>query len=282
MANIKCTWFFKHSTPQTQPSGWSESLINLTAADVPAALDEARTLAFVRARMLGGYVTLPYIRASRLGVRGDSRVEPGIPSVAGPPERATGASVNPCDIPQATVMLRMEAVDPLFIARRTFHMHGSPDKVHDVILDPMHQDAAWNAAFTTWKNLLVSGTWGMMALDRTVANPAVNVVDVNVAPPHLITTAGNHGFVVGDLVVATRIGAEPRNVSGVFQVASVPSPTTLTFLLFPAITAYTGGGELRKNSRVQVAFSSVNYRRLGTRKVGRPFDVAHGITRIPA
>lgn len=275
MSYIKCTMFFTHAAPRTQPSGWSESHISLDTADLPAALVNLRALAGFRAGMLGTYVTVPYLRVSRLGVRNDSRVYPGLGIIPGPPERTSGAINQIADIPAAGILLRAEAADPDFIARRSIWIHGAPDGVQ-VIDQDATTNPALNLAYQNWKTELLSPRWGMMALDRTVSNPEVAIVDVNTVAPYTFTTGGNHGFARGDLVIIRGVRAAPANITGTFQIDQVPTPTSFSVIAPPVVTTYRGGGTVRKSQRIQLRYTSIEFRRYGTRRVGRPFDLSHG------
>lgn len=287
MAAIKGTVFFTQTNPFGQVTGWSESHMVLDANDLPSALTSFGELVRARSRLLGCGVIIPYVRVSLVGLRNDSKVDRGPdPLDTDPPVYNRAFDQQWADISGAGVLVRVEAVDPQYIARRSMFLKGNPDKANRTD-KPVTADAAWNSAWRTFKALLESGRYGMMAADRSGSNPVYNVTNVDATSPYAVTI-GAHTLAVGNLVRVSGIRGEDagppvvqRRLNGVFQLSAVTG-TTITLLGSQGVGTYTGGGTVRKYTKVPLAYSLAEIRRYGIRRTGRPFDLASGRRPIPA
>jgi hypothetical protein len=203
MADILGQMFFT-APVGSREYGWSEGHYVVGSANLPAALDLMNTLAQARVGMLGGGVSLSYIRVSDRLVFRDSQIDNGLLQgfqiVANPAsiEAAIVAmgSDNPawqlgraiynqsltgeirniaqwsdlrCDFPYSGILLRMEG-DSTYVARRSLILRGSPDVTQRTDLD---KPAAgpWTNALLAYIALLTNGSYGFRALDATGANP---------------------------------------------------------------------------------------------------------------
>lgn len=274
MADVKGTMFFTQFNPNGQAAGWSESFILTTAATLPLALADLDALAQKRIKMCGSGVSMNYLRVSRLGLRGDSQVR--VPTIT---EGRVQDDV--ADIAGAGVLTRIEGSDDLFLARRSYFIKGNPD-VAEVITAPITSNDQWNTAYQAFRDVLINGKYGFMVIDRSGANPDKPITAVTNAVPAVITCPG-HGFTAPQLVRVTGVRFAPPagsstqiRISGIFQVATTPSGDTLTLLGFAPTTAYVGGGTIKRYDKVQKVITSIEIRRYGVHRVGRPFDTARG------
>jgi hypothetical protein len=197
--------------------GWTEGHYLTTAGDLPAALTQMTALANVRVTLLGGGVSLPYIRVSDQLVYRDSQVVSyPPPAFAINPTPTTLQNViinntlfnNPggvysgiytrdalgdintknqsgelrCDFPYSGLLLRLEG-GTTFTSRRQLILRGNSDVVQYTSIDrPIigsYPDRLANFERTLVGNPPGTSPYGFRALDTSGANQAYAVVSVS-------------------------------------------------------------------------------------------------------
>jgi len=210
---VKSTMFFEENVG-TNAYGWSESHYDLQSAGLVPALTALKKLAKLRARLLGGGVTITKIRVSDPNVFRDSLIDDGpistltlrteqvsgqlmmsrVADGAGNIDEPFGGSkLQPlvgaapttlalevlASMPTNAVLIRMEG-GTTFQSRKSMILRGIPEGVIKILftgqsLNTTAVGSAWATEFAFgFLKELKSGQWGFRALDQSPANPYRN------------------------------------------------------------------------------------------------------------
>lgn len=293
--DIRVSLTFKESLTG-KDLGWSEEHYHVTAADLAVAKTDALVLATRRAYLLGIGVLLQSINVSDVTVWRDSdfafpatpRDVDGLP-VYNPSFRSK--ETWKADFAYSSLLTRLESLgSPLY--RRSHWISGNPDEAQGILVRDPTGVAAWNTAWTAYRNLLappggVGGKWGFRVKSRDPTTTFETPID------HITDDSGilafnslPAGFAEGRLVVVRNVrGLTPR-IAGTYQIvtrAVVGGATLITLQNVgtagggSALTgAYTGTGYMRLLVPLTVAYATAQIKRFGVKKFGGPSDRARG------
>lgn len=281
----KCTFFMKYKS-----AGVSFSLYNVVAS--LEALTTARGQrgsiidVFLQRYMtlLGAGVECPYVRISNEEVVGDSlffdktyiTIASGIiPQTTPRVVQVKSADDDNPDAPNTAILISLAASTTQ--KGRVFQRFVPDNAINYPI--GLNPDQPWSKAFDAWLAAVVADKWCIRALGDATAYPSKAITTITRAAPGdnmTVTTLANHGLNVGNVV---RIGRNSggKGVNGVWTVGSTPTTTTFTLLNSAGATLSVGtGGYVRQRIFQFPQITSGTYRRVTSRKAGRPFDVPRG------
>ena len=260
--------------------GASESFTLHTATDLDDALLKLETLAKSRVMLLGQGVTCVELSVSDTTVSGDSRVKQGIkPLIKNPPgyNKDLG-NIDPqrgfySDGAFTCLSLRCESPDAQ--ARCTKYLSFLPDVVTD-FRDFTITDETWLGYFNQYVELLTSGPYGFLSLDRTNANPVKKITGItasNDAKSTIQIKSVAHGLVDGDKIRIYKNKfkeTDNTNINKIWQIVKV-SDDAFLLLGSQGVNDPLIFGEWRKRVFRSVQIKKVQPRFLGNRHRGSTF-----------
>jgi hypothetical protein len=263
MANLfRATFFFE----DVQNYGWSETFFSQKAT-LQDVLVAAQAVVPLRVNMLGGGVSLKYIRVSDDLVKRDSLVK-AVSSRDGQ-NKTIGAS---SDIANTCILVRLQGSA---LARRSWYVRGQSDdnvtNSGDYTPTP-----AFNAALTAMINQLTLDAWCIRTKNPiSVPIQVIQVLQNPVNGQITITTTGPHGFLVGSTVTFTGMKGVSF-LNGSTTVFFVNSPTSFTINSNQLAGTYLGGGTVVSRLFTLTLITLGFAVRASHRIAGRPFDSHRG------
>lgn len=236
----------------SRTAGWTESFYD-TGTTIDVFREEFELLCAKRAALLatgGRIVGQTYVGIDPPG--------PGATAATA----FNGPAGRPADSPNVALVCRATAVG--LRNTRTLKLAGIPDQF--VTLGEFNPTPAYETQLQAFFGQLVDRHWDFRGKDFD--QPAIPIFAISNAG--LVTTMENTALVVGDFVEILRTqAAVPSELVRLYQVSAVTNATKFTLADWTAGAAK--GGRVRKRAYVYPTYAAVKFRRLGTRKVGRPF-----------
>ena len=257
---IRSTMLFTYRSGLGRPGGWSESWYY--DSDLPNAVPPLRDLALHRAGMLPNSVKITGFRFSELGGRSSSM------SVSMP-----GCLHSSQDIPQmaALCIVGGQGVPNT----KNFTLRGIADT--SVSLGDADFTAPMQAAMTTFGFKLSANNFKFRA--RKLSNPSIGVLSI--AVDGTFSLLGDLTFNQGDFLTLLRCKAtNGKPIAGNFYVGVKTDARNGKFANWPNLQV-AQIGSVRKLEYIFpiVAVNSFAFKKIVTRKIGRPFDAYHGRAR---
>jgi hypothetical protein len=186
------------------------------------------------------------------------------------------------------------------IAHRTFNVRGNPDSVQEIDIDdprfPSNANVTvtqtrWGRNLSDYRNLLIDGSWGMAALDRSNANPNVAITGYtqDAVSGRVTFNAPGAGFTGSQVAVrVSRLnlinvqnGMVYKNLNGLWTCLVLDANNIQTIPAFPPLTGLTILNPKSARLRVQkyVGYVLTEHSDLtfwSSRKTGGPFFRSRG------
>lgn len=270
MAATKVTLLFNAVTLNSagqaeRTAGFSESYYSTLGIDDAALKTNWSALAIARANLLPANVSIIGSRYQTVDPVGGSRQYDN--------KYPPGSTVQN-DLPGVALQWTVRSANSP--NQRSLILRGTPDG--RVVTGEYSPVANYNAALQAYFNEL-RAKWQFRAIDRTVL--PVRIIDIVAG---LLTTAGNHGLNVGDIVnvMSTFVGTDPGiKTSYKAFVRTVPSVSTATLVPTEHVSLpESTGGKIRKVSIIYPFFSITDAEIVTPtaihRKAGAPFKKFRG------
>lgn len=265
---------FTDANQPVRTGGFSETLYSSDAADDPALIGKVTALGMARVKLLGNNCGLVGYRVQNVTITGPQVV---YGSTIGRDWVQPGADGRDNDHPNMALKFALRGTGNL--NERQYTLCAVPD------------EAVKRGEFSNVNNfankiqdyvLEISKNFKMLATVKT--NPLVKLVSIIIpdqATTATYTTRTPHGLVATDWVKLHRsYKTDGKTVSGNYQVATAPTPTTFTlwsspFNFITVTPDRTRPGSVRKQEMALLGVTSdlaYAYPKACTRKVGAPFS----------
>lgn len=253
----KITHIFTQVTGKRRTGGWSETwYFDGTEREAELA---GNSLSKKRAALLSSAAAIVAQRIQEVGGRGKTTTSNDI-----------GILGSDSDIPQMAV--QCFCLGQGVTNKKIFQLRGIPDGL--VVEGDFSPSLAWNGAFSAYSGSLLANNIRFRA--KNLALPQVAVVSI--ADNGTFSLGGPLTFAVGARIDISRCKTTTGVArSGSYYVGTATSATAGVFTDWPGGTVQLKG-KARVNAIVYplVARGSAEVVKIGTRKVGRPFDLYHG------
>jgi hypothetical protein len=260
----RITAFFQQGT-----YGWSETIFN-TAPDYGTLLAAGLTYATQRAGFLGDGAFLTEIRVSDDALYRDAFVryfDPPLNGKTGP------AGPNQALPPNVALLLRLTSTE---IYRRPLYMRGIPANIVD-LHGKYAPTPAWTAGLNAFSVFLTTGSWQVLATQRTGLPTDRHALFQVSAPNNFTLTPPAPALAIGTVV---RILGSSRNHNpvGLRKVVSIAGLIYgLSGVDLPADYVYVPGSlSLEIVNRITTTITQVQPETITRRATGRPSGAPRG------
>jgi hypothetical protein len=254
---FKMTHIFTQTTGKSRVGGWSETwYVDGTEREATLASD---SMSKRRAAMLSTRAVIVAQRIQEVGGRGKTTLANDV-----------GILGSDADIPQMAVQCFV--LGQGVTNKKTFQLRGIPDGL--VGEGDFKPSLAWNSAFSSWSDYLNRNSIRFRA--KNLALPQVQIISI--ADNGAFVLAGPLTFAAGARIDVSRCkSTDGKKRSGSYWVGPGPTATTGVFTDWPGgVVALKGKARVNAIIYPLVLRSSAEVVKIGTRKVGRPFDLYPG------
>jgi len=258
---VKVSFFFLDGNNY----GWSENFYY--EGEDNAAIAAAKLMLPTRLALLGTDCRIAYIRASDIGVRGDSQIY--VPSI----REGTGTAADGLsDIANTDLVIRVEALAS-FTIRRVIYMRGQPDLEcsQGGFYTP---SPGFIRAFNQWDKAMGVNNFQIYA---SAFSNDVNITGVTQAANGQITLAlaGPCPQTYPGQINVFGVRKNPA-LRGRHSIAFAPVGNSVTFNSTHFVRPFLGGGVVQAVSPTLAIWGSSQVIRCSHRISGRPFDSPRG------
>lgn len=254
----KVTWLFNYVSGKFRVGGFSETWYS---PDSPqTAMGKAKDLSKQRAAFLPQGAGIVGIRVQELGKRGFAETfnAPG------------GYGTDTKDIPQVATLCIIKKAG--IESYKRFFLRAVPDAI--VHLGDYTPTDVYTSLVNQWVGALISKGFTFSGIDPAL--PKVKILGIS--DVGVFTFAGNVVTAVNDEIqLLNCTNTFNENVSGTYRVSVFVNGASGTFLNWNKGTV-NQKGEARKSASATTALEQGSFKilRIGTRKIGRPFDLYRG------
>jgi len=263
---------------QTGNAGWSEKLF-VTAADATDAITKAEAIAPLRMELCGLRVDMPAIRASQVGINGDSLLSRKRFTTRTKQEAGVGwqfvqaVAQDNSDMPWTAAIVNLKASG---LNRGRIYMRGLPDSLFEGNSGFSPGDV-WGAAFDKWAAALKPGGWSVWVTPRPNVDDYRDVTGaIYTAGQRIEIVSADLNAVKGDRIYVGKVKLSGGTFGGFFKVFE--KVTNNYKLDAYAKTTYTfeQGGYARIANKAFVIIDTASLGRGTSRRPGRPFGSPAG------